>query len=210
MAWLEIVSGNEGFVLWNGPSWYGNVFHDLLFKELGSEEEVDKIKIFDAYYPNRARDNKNVPRKRIVIQNDDHDSQMPGFIRDLEPNGCVLVKDCPIDEHRNYEMRLFESPYEVDNNAEDWPIRVVLSSFYLTYSPYGIPDGLSDCKVCVHKCDECTNSVPFIPAYVADECGYDGKGYTKVHRDLKIVNSMRKWMQLDPIKGADLGLENCN
>lgn len=41
-------------------------------------------------------------------------------------------------------------------------------------------------------------------------CAYRGKGYTRVHRDVKIINAMRKWMKLGPISGGDIGLPGCN
>ena len=52
--------------------------------------------------------------------------------------GCVLVKNCPEEQHRGYETKLFDSPNGVGNNAEDWPIRFILSSYYHTYGPDGM------------------------------------------------------------------------
>ncbi len=107
----------------------------------------------------------------MVIQNDDHDQQNPGSSsRDMGPfgkllnihitfhdlrkkvfffkQGCVLVKNCPENEHRNFETKLFTSPNGVGNNDNDWPIRFILSSYYLTHGNDGIPDGWSDCSKC--------------------------------------------------------------
>lgn len=32
--------------------------------------------------------------------------------------------------------------------------------------------------------------------------------YTRTHRDLSIVNAMRKWMNLSPVGPTDIGLES--
>lgn len=55
------------------------------------------------------------------------------------PFGCVLVKDCGENTHRDFELRLFNNPNGVSNNDNDWPIRFILSSYYHTYGPNGIP-----------------------------------------------------------------------
>ena len=58
------------------------------------------------------------------------------------------------------------------------------------------------------------------PAYVENACGYsvyDSNGkwmegvYTRVHRDVEIINAMRNWMGLRSVKDAkELGLsQNC-
>ena len=43
-----------------------------------------------------------------------------------------------------------------------------------------------------------------------NECAYEGDGYTKTHRHLKIINSMRRWMGLSQITGGNtqLGLND--
>ena len=103
----------------------------------------------------------------------------------------MLVKDCGENTHRDFEIRLFSNPNGVSNNDNDWPIRFILSSYYHTYGPNGIPDGLSTCDICEVTCNSCKESVPFMPAYVPNECAYKGKGYTRVHRDIRIINAMR-------------------
>ena len=44
-------------------------------------------------------------------------------------------------------MKLFEAPFGVRDNAHDWPLRAVLSS-YLEDGTAAPPDGLSDCAMC--------------------------------------------------------------
>lgn len=141
VTWLEVLSGSQAYVLWSGPSWYGKKLADSLLDALGAQDELNKIKLFDSGYPTRPWENSAVPPNRIVIQNDDHDSQSPTFYRDFGDRGCILVKGCPAEQHRYYEMRLFADPYEVRDKENDWPIRILLSSFYYTYGILGVPDG---------------------------------------------------------------------
>jgi alpha-amylase len=92
-AWLEVLTGGESGVIWTGPSWYGTMFEGILRSDLGSQSEVDKIKMWDGLYPKEPGNNPLISRKRVVIQNDDHDQQEPGSSsRDMGPFGCVLVK----------------------------------------------------------------------------------------------------------------------
>lgn len=122
----------------------------------------------------------------------------------------VLVKGCPENTHRNYEIRLFQNPNGVRDNDNDWPVRFILSSFYFTHSNLGIPDGLSDCKLCKVTCESCRSSAPFYPAWEQGVCAYKGTGYTRTHRDIKVINAMRAWIKLGPITGADIGLPGCS
>jgi alpha-amylase len=209
-VWLEVITGGEAGMIWFGPSWYGVAFEKLLYKELGTEDEVNKIKMWDGLYPKEPQNNP-ISKKRVVIQNDDHDQQNPGSSsRDMAQFGCVLVKDCPADTHRDFEVKLFDGPFGVSNNAEDWPIRFVLSSYYFTNgNADGIPDGKSDCSLCEVTCASC-KSVPYKPAFEQGTCAYKGNGYTRVHRDIKIINAMRRWIGLGPVSGADIGLPGCN
>jgi hypothetical protein len=119
----------------NEPGWYGTKFTQLLLEKLGGvESEVDKIKVWDGLYPMNP-DINPVSRRRVVIQNDDHEQQFDGYsVRNLEDRGCIAVKNCESkDEHIKYETKLFSNPYEVKDNDNDWPIRLILSSFSLTF-----------------------------------------------------------------------------
>lgn len=60
--------------------------------------------------------------------------------------------------------------------------------------------------------------MPFSAAYDANACGYSvapggswTEGvYTRVHRDLSIINAMRSWMGLGSITATQAGLpSNC-
>ena len=86
--------------------------------------------------------------------------------------GCVLIENCDsAEEHRAFEVKLFEDPNGVvTDNDSDYPIRLVLSSFWWQGSSKGIPDGKSDCATCEVECDGCQTAV-FWPAYDGDSCG---------------------------------------
>ncbi|CAF1157066.1 unnamed protein product [Adineta steineri] len=209
-VWLEVLTGGEAGVIWQGPSWYGTMFENILKKDLGSDSEVNKIKMWDGLYPKEPQNNPTVSRHRVVIQNDDHDQQNPGSSsRDMANFGCVLVKNCPVGEHRNFEIRLFTNPNGVSNNNDDWPIRFILSSYYHTHGDLGIPDGKSSCDLCTTTCETCRSSVPYIKAYDRMACAYTGSGYTRTHRDIAVINAMRAWMKLAPVSGSSLGIAHC-
>jgi alpha-amylase len=135
---------------------------------------------------------------RNAIQNDDADQQNPGSTsRDMGDQGCVLIKDCgSADEHRGFETKLFSSPNGASDNANEYPIRLILSSFYWPDGVEGIPDGLSDCKLCKTQCDGC-KGVTYAAAFDADSTGYDGPAspYTRPHRDKDIITAMQQWLK---------------
>ena len=132
-----------------------------------------------------------------LVQNDDADQQNPGSSsRDMGNDGCVLIKCCSVQDHRAFEVKLFTSPNGASDNNNDFPIRVVLSSFYWYGNQLqGIPDGKSDCSLCTTNCDGC-QSVPKTAAHDPSSTGYDKTGYTRVHRDGAIIQAMRSWMGL--------------
>ena len=214
VSWLEVILGGEADLLMCNPSSgynFGLYLENKLKSAGWDQTDVDKIKIWNSGYPKEPEKGYGcgtISPKRNVIQNDDHDQQNPGSSsRDMAEHGCVLIKGCQVNDHRNFEIKLFESPRGATNNNDDYPIRLILSSYYWEDNSIGVPDGLSDCSKCTTTCDSC-KSVQYKPAYVATSCGYDsGSGvYTRVHRDMSIVNAMRKWMNLPSISYADVGL----
>ena len=69
---------------------------------------------------------------RKAVQNDDADQQSDGSTsRDMGNFGCVLIKGCAVADHRGFEVTLFSAPYGSSDNDNDYPIRMVLSSFYV-------------------------------------------------------------------------------
>ena len=199
ISWLEVLTGGESSLLVQGDGEYS--FTGGLTKRLQeqglSASEIDKIKIWWCGYPTEpGNDQGSLSMTRKVIENDDHDQQNPGSSsRDMHDNGCVLVKGCQPDTHRNFEVKLFQNPNGANNNKDDYPIRLVLSSYYFQNGAMAIPDGKSECSKCTTTCNECRN-VEYRKAYQENAQAYAGSDYTRVHRDGAIINAMRAWMRL--------------
>jgi hypothetical protein len=50
--------------------------------------------------------------------------------------GCVLIETCSsIEEHRGFEVQLFQNPNGVVDNVNNFPIRMVLSSYLHYFLP---------------------------------------------------------------------------
>ncbi|EAY06412.1 Alpha amylase, catalytic domain containing protein [Trichomonas vaginalis G3] len=200
ISWLEVLTGGESQLLVQGDGDYS--FTGGLTKYLKqnglSDEEILKVKIWWSGYPTEPwNDNGFLDIRRKVIQNDDHDQQNEGSSsRDMHDNGCVLIKGCAPDTHRYFEKKLFESPNGANNNKEDYPIRMVLSSYYKGQTgSMGIPDRMSTCDKCTTTCGGCKDR-PYVKAYNPSATSYPGGyGYTYVHRDQEIINAMRNWMK---------------
>lgn len=217
IVWMEVLTGGEGNMLLcdpdSGYSYSKGLENDLLTNGL-TMDEVTKIKIwFDAYPKQPDIDCGQLEMNRKAIQNDDADQQNPGSTsRDMASEGSVLViaKDIPV--HRFFEEKLFTSPNGASDNNNDYPIRMVLSSFWLpeNMNDYGIPDGKSNCDSCLVTCDTCdaAQSLNYTAAYKQGSAGYTGNmvggHYTRVHRDVGIINAMRGWMDLTPISEKEL------
>ena len=202
-TWLEILSGDESDILFadDGENSYAGGM-DKTLKGLGfTDDDLLKVKIWWSSYPkNYNVDEGRVNNIRKVIQNDDHDTQYADY-RGLtgEGKGCVLSAGCPTEEHRGYEVKLFREPYNITDNKNDSPIRMILSSFYMKSGVAGLPDGKSDCeKTCKKNCDKCKdNSLPYFPAYIENGTAYSGEGFSRVHRDKEIIEAMQYWMELE-------------
>ncbi|GAB1518577.1 hypothetical protein RhiTH_001639 [Rhizoctonia solani] len=121
--------------------------------------------------------------------------------------GSVLIKDKNIATHRNFEVQLFT---QTGFNAN---VRNILSSYsFRSNGAKGFPDGYSDCSR--FKGTGTCISMPYSAAYNANACGYSvAQGgswtegvYTRVHRDMSIVNAMRGWMGLGSTTASAVGL----
>jgi len=210
IAWLEVILGGESDLLMCNPESgynYGKYLEDKLKNAGWSMEDINKIKIWNSGYPKESdKGYCTISPVRNAIQNDDADQQNPGSSsRDMGPDGCVLIKGCDENTHRNFEVKLFESPNGIPDNANDAPIRLVLSSYYFGNggTAQGLPDGKSDCSLCKVNCDGCAGMAK-AAAYDASSTGYDKPVYTRVHRDQTIVNAMRKWMGLGTLNSTEL------
>ncbi|KAJ7645175.1 glycoside hydrolase superfamily [Mycena polygramma] len=215
IVWLEILIGGEKSLLAcdsNNYNWYLN-FNGFMASAGLSESEISMVKIWSSDYPKEFPicGTWILPPARFVIQNDDHDQQSPGSSsRDMQSSGSVLIKDKNVATHRAFEVRLF--------TRTDFPnagplVRNVLSSYsFMDNGAAGFPDGLSDCAgytgtaTCI--------SMAKAPAFDGNACGYSvvvngawkQGAYTRVHRDLAIVNAMRGWMGLGNVTAIAAGL----
>ena len=213
MVWQEVLTGGEADMLVaNAASGYnyGAWMEGALLAAGFSEEEMLAIRLWADYFPKQpGADNGNVDMRRKAVQIDDADQQTSGSTsRDMGGAGCVLTVNCPdAATHRGFVQGLFASPPGATDNDSQLPIRLVLSSFWfdLSQGAYGIPDGLSDCARCRVNCDKCVASMPYSPARQAGAPGYTPRAlgaYTRVHRDLAIVNAMRAWVHLPPLNAS--------
>ncbi|CAZ83956.1 unnamed protein product [Tuber melanosporum] len=212
ITWLEVIMGGESSLLacsggeW---SWYTNLDNQLKAAGL-SDSEVTKVKVWSSDYPKEMPicGSWIIPASRFAIQNDDHDQQNPGSSsRDMANKGSVLIKDKDAAKHRGFEVQLFS---RTDAN---WHIKLVLSSYsFMDNGASGFPDGHSDCSLYTgNQAISGCLGVPRDTAYVADACSYTispGK-YTRVHRDLPIINAMRAWVGLGSTTAAALGISGC-
>lgn len=209
IVWMEVLTGGEGDMLLCNPNSgysYSKGLENILLASGLTMDDVTKIKIwFDAYPKQPDIDCGQLEMNRKAIQNDDADQQNPGSTsRDMGSDGTVLVIAKDIGLHRFFEEKLFTSPNGASDNANDYPIRMVLSSFWLpeNANDYGIPDGKSNCDVCTVTCSTCdaAQSLNFTAGYQQGASGYTGNmvggQYTRVHRDLGVINAMRGWMNL--------------
>lgn len=217
IAYLEVVIGGEKDLLMcsDNDYSYGKNFEVKMTNAGLSSSDIAKIKIWSSDYPKEFPicGNWVIPSERLVAQNECHDDQFPGSSsRDMGDKGSILVKEKNVQKHRDFEKQLFS---RTDGN---WLIKTLLSSYTFVESvgAFGPPDGLSDCGKCTSDKDtcKCTKSVGYTPAYDAKACGYsmyqNGKWiegtYTRVHRDLSIVNAMRGWMGMGSVTAEQVGL----
>jgi len=210
ISWLEVILGGESDLLMCNPDSgynYGSYLEKKLQDAGWDQTDINKIKIWNSGYPKESdKGYCTISPVRNAIQNDDADQQNPGSSsRDMGPDGCVLIKGCDENTHRDFEVKLFQSPKGIPDNSNDAPIRLVLSSYYFGNggTAQGLPDGLSDCSRCAVNCGGCSGMAK-ANAYDANSKGYDKLVYTRVHRDQSIVNAMRNWLGLSALNETQL------
>jgi alpha-amylase len=211
--WGEVIIGGDADLLAcdadSGYNFYEGL--DALYAENNiSTTDIAKLKIWSSDYPNNfpACGSWILPASRFVIQNDDHDQQSAdSTTRDMGDDGSVLIKDKDVEKHRGFEVKLFS------RTDAAWQIKVVLSSYtWFEDGAAGFPDGYSDCSdFDASEGQTCTVSMPYEKAFRNGSCGYTvedfaGGKYTRVHRDLSIVNAMRNWVGLSNVTLSDVGI----
>ena len=113
-----------------------------------------------------------------------------------------------INAHKKDQIRL------LSYNSTNIMIKLLYSSYSnMNNGGSGFPDGKSDCKMCINQnCRKsCNKSVPYQKAYNPLSVGYDAGNntnwkegtYTRIHRNIDIVNAMREWMSLKPFDNED-------
>eukprot|EP00727_Mastigamoeba_balamuthi_P001792 m51a1_g1161 hypothetical protein (861) ;mRNA; r:330037-333715 len=213
ITWLEVLLGGEAdLLLCNTDSGYnyGAGLENKLRAAGWSEADILKVKIWHSGYPKEPQvDCGKISKRREAIQNDDADQQNPGSSsRDMAGEGSVFIKERDVAAHRGFEVKLFSNPNGAADNDNDYPVRLVLSSFFWgdNGAGQGIPDGKSDCSLCKYTCDGC-HGMPYTKASDPNSCGYDMTVYTRTHRDKAVVLAMRRWMKMSTsVSNADLGL----
>ena len=208
IAILEITFGGEKSILIcnEGKYSFAEKFIEKLENEEFSEEDINKIKITNEDF----RENKpicnekwKISQNRYVIYYENQNIQK---VDSVFSYSYIYTKD--IEAHRN-EYVNYMKEIEID-----YKIKFIFSSYSLINGANGFPDGKSDCSKCKNKdCKNfCTKSVPYQKAYEPLSTGYDTGNstnwiegsYTRVHRDLDIVNAMREWMGLDALSEYNL------
>ena len=109
----------------------------------------------------------------------------------------IYIKHQNIQEHKNILINnMFLNP------RFNYAIRFVFTS-YSVADINGVPDGKSERSFCSSQsCFENTVDLPFKRAFNPHSRGYDcGNAdnwiigeYTRIHRDIDIINAMRKWL----------------
>lgn len=220
ITYLEVIIGGEAQLLMCTDNDYsfGANFENKMRAAGLSESDIMKVKIWSSDYPKEFPicGYWAIPAERLAIENECHDDQNPGSSsRDMGDKGSVFIKDRDVEKHRDFEVQLFT------RTEANWKIRLVLSSYsFMNNGAAGFPDGLSDCDRCKGThCSDCSKSMKYAKAYEADACGYSNVvngqwiegAFTRVHRDVAIINAMRQWQGLSAANSlAEIGLpESC-
>ena len=181
---------NEGEGVMN----YGKYFNDQL------NDEISKIQILTEFYPNVYPDCDNnwskVVKERYVMSIENQN------IQNVSTNNIYFKYRNKTGHKLSYINMLNER--DIGNK-----IRLIFSSYSLINGANGFPDGYSDCR---NSTVSCSKSVPYVKAYAPLSKGYDTGdsdnwiegNYTRIHRDIDIVNAVRSWLNLAQITEDDL------
>ena len=208
IAILEIAIGYESSILIcnEGEYSYTQKFVEKLDNLGFSKEDINKIKITNDDFRNIkpiCNETWEINQNRYVIY---YENQNIQNVDGEFPYSYIHTKD--VEAHRNDYVNYMKE------TEIDYKIKIIFSSYSLINRANGFPDGKSDCSKCkTQDCiNYCTKSVPYQKAYEPLSTGYDTGnsynwiegGYTRVHRDLDIVNAMRDWMGMDALSKKNL------
>ena len=195
---LEMTLGNECDILIcnnNGDYNYADPFKDKLGSKGLSGNDIPKIKIliedkvYKVYPLNYCGDNWPIPKNKHIIFLENQN------IQKVDANSDYIKNNNKDSHKNNYKTMLRDSEYD---------IKIVFSSYILINGASGFPDGHSDCSL---SNDSSCKSVPYVKAYAPLSIGYDNYiegNYTRIHRDIDIVNAMRSWLNLAELSDEKL------
>ena len=203
IAVLELTLGNDKNILIceNGDYSFSSSFVKKLLKEGFSNCDINKIKIWNSNFPNeslKCMDIWKISPERHAINIESPEDHYTDSIHQS------YIKNKDIEFHKKNIINMIKS------TEYNWKIKSIFSSYSLINDANGFPDGKSDCSKSKRK--ECIKSVPYRKAYDPLSTGYDtgnknnwkeGK-YTRVHRDLDIINSMREWLGIKLLTKEEL------
>ena len=170
---------------------FGNKFDEKLKLILsGDDYKKFKIQLENMIVCNN---NQMINEDKYIIVLENEKNQLND-----EKNINKLIQD--IEGHKLNYINMFQKTTS--------KLKFVFSSYTLSNEGTGFPDGYSDCT----GIQGCTKSVPYSKAYDPLSTGYDiGKEgnniqgiYSRIHRDLLIVNAMRKSMNLPELSDDEL------
>ena len=193
---LEMTLGNEHNILIcsnDGDYNYADPFITKLGNKGLSENDISKIKILiedKIYTSNYCNGDSPIQKNKHIIFLENQNNQKVNA-------GGDYITNSNKDTHKNN--------YKSMMNNSDYNLKIVFSSYILINGACGFPDGHSDCSST--NDNSCTKSVPYVKAYAPLSIGYDEfieGNYTRIHRDIDIVNAMRDWLNLGQLTDEQL------
>ena len=200
LAYFEINLGNEkNQLICNEGSNYGAYFNNN-FNSIVSSSDLSKIQILTEFYPDSKPDCETnwsiIVKERYIMSLENQNIQK-------SDTNNIYFRDHNKDDHISLYTTMFNER-DIGNK-----IRIVFSSYSLINNANGFPDGYSDCN---NTTLSCSNSVPYVKAYAPLSKGYDTGdssswvpgNYTRIHRNIDIVNAMRNWLGLSQLSEQEL------
>ena len=196
--------GEKDTILCNDEINFGDYFKELLSNTF-NENEINKFKISGLCSLDDisldCRGEMKIEEQRYILNLVTQDIQAPY-------GGDILIEYKNLIQHKNENIKMLK-----DAN-KDYKIKVIFSSYSLANGSKGIPDGKSNCLKCKneHCKQNCIKTVPYQKAYNPLSIGYDAGDetnwkegvYTRIHRNIDIINAMREWMGLEYYNENDL------